>query len=684
MKLGARLMTSAVGLAVGAATAAAGSERPDIRFVAGIQPGLNGALTVPGGAVTALEHVSASPGGRMVAVGRLSVAQYGGQGIWVRDAGEGGAWQLRLLTGQARVNRVAESNVQSITGAPIVNDRGEVLFVGSMVGLHGVTTTPVQHTALLRSNVDGSVDVIVRFSATAGPGVPYGLPIWMPMVSFSGPATDSWRFSASGPLHSSMASGLIGPCTVGGPNAGAGPTMCMRTIVNRSQNSTAFSGTAIPVGSARSPIVMTGNGFSVQSVGASGYVRDQLTGLVMFDPYGIGAFAVRDGTTAVEGLPGQVVLQTLTGGSDVTTPAGSFGGSRMGMNSDCMLVFTAKFGEPVMASTDGPTSVPAVIVAPTGLLVKEPFRPARVIAQVPLSNGTTTPTLGAPAGLDGAKFTGLGTPMVSASGQIAFAAGVSSPALGSRASLWHADKGGRLTLLAMTGVSAASGEAGAPAWPGAASFTSLFSEPTINRRGQVVFSGRISVGATAESPAATFDALCAWDPTTGGSVLVRTGDRVTLPSGAEATITFAELADIGGRPQQGSGNDDGAATRLTDDGRVVIRVATAGAGTSILSVQVPTASGACCAGATCEVRDALDCNGAMTRFTGANTVCSTGGGSGRCCPADFDQNRRVGMDDLFGFIAAWMGSDPMTDLSGDGSTGADDLIGFVQAFLGGC
>lgn len=54
-----------------------------------------------------------------------------------------------------------------------------------------------------------------------------------------------------------------------------------------------------------------------------------------------------------------------------------------------------------------------------------------------------------------------------------------------------------------------------------------------------------------------------------------------------------------------------------------------------------------------------------------------------CCP-DFSGDGQLNLDDLDGFVQAYLAGDPSGDLNDDGSVNFDDLDAFVQRFISGC
>lgn len=654
--MAAAMVASSAGQACGAAA--------EVRVLGAVGPAAAGELVMAlpvGSTISAIDHVSASPGGRVLVVAQVVAPTWGArQATLVRDGG--GQWRVAAVAGLTGVKQLASSAINTHIGGPIANDAGEVLAMATVSGLlptGALTTSP----ALIRLNVDGTADILLRFNATTGPGVP-AMPPHMSSLLFSSPTSDHWRFTEDGALFAGVNTGLLGPCF-------GDVEMGFRTFVQPRSGTTSPPpfGTAVPVSSGNAATTMSSGGFAAQLISSNGYTREGLRGVMMWDQWGLPQLAVRDGTTPIDGLTDEFVLETVGSSVDgANAPIAPGGSARVTMNSACRVAFLAKFG-PIPPSPTGNTNQTMPISAPVGLFIKDPGHPARLVARPAWTNASAT----AVPQVAGAVITAMGTPVINRAGQVAFVATIS----GGRSAIMTTDRDGSLRLVAL--VNAPAGSPGGPDGPVGARYSSFVGEPTINSRGQIMFIAQTTQGA----------AVMGWDPTVGTSTLLTSGQTIDTRELGTRTVTMTtSLTDIGGRMMPGSGNNDGLATVLTDAGEAVLRVNSAGApgaGMLAISVRIPTAVGACCTGSACVVKEQLDCGGAATSFAGRATVCAEPGRIGdSCCPADFDQSGAVGVQDLFDYLAAWSAQDGKANTDGVEGVGLGDLMLFLQAYLGGC
>lgn len=94
----------------------------------------------------------------------------------------------------------------------------------------------------------------------------------------------------------------------------------------------------------------------------------------------------------------------------------------------------------------------------------------------------------------------------------------------------------------------------------------------------------------------------------------------------------------------------------------------------------PPGQGACCTGAACTITAPADCAAAGQRFLGLNSVCTPS----VCCPADFNGNGVIGVDDLFAFFTAYFAQDIRADFDASGTLTVQDVFAFINAFFQGC
>jgi hypothetical protein len=592
-----------------------------------------------------IEHASASPCGQMVVVGRTASPTPVQVSMVTRD---GRDWSRRVAAGQTGVPALPLGAISTLLGPPVLSNCGELLVMANVTSVWA-NGTPSTTPALVRIMADGSAQLQLRFNSTAGPGVPAS-----GMVMFGGPISDAWRLGGSGATFTSRSTGLFGS------NGLPGVLQPLTSVLQ--QGATAGTGMAMTVTSV-GEAATSGVGHSAQRISTGAYGREDLSGLVMFSPEGVGEFAVRDRTTPIAGLPGQFVLSSSPQSGAIPATM-DVPGSRVGINSAGTLSFVGRFGVPPV-STGGINSPPPPVTGTLGVFTKAVGQPSQLVAaaNAPVGNG-----------LDGWRYLSFGNAVLNARGTLAFTATVQGTA-GTRSAVFTTTDAGTPRLLAWTG--ATSGPGSPPAALGGA-FTSFVTEPSINRLGQVVFQARLSGGTTTE-------AVVGYDPSLGGLALLTTGTSLDVPGLGARTVTLGTVGEIGGRALAASGNDDGLPTVLTDDGTAIVRAGLSGLGTAVLTATVPTVHGACCTGSACIISAMLACEGDNHRFVGTGTSCySARPGMVGCCPADFDQNGAVSTQDLFGFVNAWITRDAMADFDANGSVSLADLTGYIGEFTAGC
>jgi hypothetical protein len=95
--------------------------------------------------------------------------------------------------------------------------------------------------------------------------------------------------------------------------------------------------------------------------------------------------------------------------------------------------------------------------------------------------------------------------------------------------------------------------------------------------------------------------------------------------------------------------------------------------------QPPT--GACCSSITCAIATQAECTGV---FQGAGTACGPTGNPTTCCPANFNQQNGVTVQDIFDFLAAYFGGQPQADFNGAGGISVQDIFDYLAAYFTGC
>ena len=55
-----------------------------------------------------------------------------------------------------------------------------------------------------------------------------------------------------------------------------------------------------------------------------------------------------------------------------------------------------------------------------------------------------------------------------------------------------------------------------------------------------------------------------------------------------------------------------------------------------------------------------------------------------CCKADFNQDGRVTVQDIFSFLSAWFAKLPSADVDGSGADTVQDIFNFLSAWFAGC
>lgn len=98
----------------------------------------------------------------------------------------------------------------------------------------------------------------------------------------------------------------------------------------------------------------------------------------------------------------------------------------------------------------------------------------------------------------------------------------------------------------------------------------------------------------------------------------------------------------------------------------------------------PPVVGACCVGASCVLATPDECEGPGAAWQGANTACGAAGNPTTCCPANFNAQGGVTVQDIFDFLAAWFAQSPAADFNHDATVSIQDLFDFLGAYFTGC
>jgi hypothetical protein len=94
-----------------------------------------------------------------------------------------------------------------------------------------------------------------------------------------------------------------------------------------------------------------------------------------------------------------------------------------------------------------------------------------------------------------------------------------------------------------------------------------------------------------------------------------------------------------------------------------------------------TLVGACCQGTTCTMTLGTACSG---EFQGLGTECGPIGNPTTCCPANFNAQGGVTVQDIFDFLAAYFAGDTRADFNGAGGITVQDIFDFLAAYFAGC
>jgi hypothetical protein len=283
---------------------------------------------------------------------------------------------------------------------------------------------------------------------------------------------------------------------------------------------------------------------------------------------------------------------------------------------------------------------------------------------------------GSPTGLQG-TFSTILAPAMNSAGTVVFAGTVNLTAGGQVSGIWAVTAGGPAQLIAKSGTST-----GSLAPPNGNGTVFALDPPArgtyrINARGQVVFRWKLEDG-TGSATTTNDDGLWAWDPATGLTSIVRTGDALTI--GGTSTSVRSINMFLGP-----AGDDDGRTTDFNNLGEIAYCVQFTDTTGAILVSQLP-GIGACCRGAICTQGSTDACTTAGGRFAGIGVSCTAGGGGATpgCCIADFDQSGTLTSLDVFAFLNAWFQHSPAADVDGSGTVTTVDVLLFLNAWYSGC
>jgi hypothetical protein len=71
-------------------------------------------------------------------------------------------------------------------------------------------------------------------------------------------------------------------------------------------------------------------------------------------------------------------------------------------------------------------------------------------------------------------------------------------------------------------------------------------------------------------------------------------------------------------------------------------------------------------------------------FKGVDVACGAAGNPTACCPANFNQQGGVTVQDIFDFLAGYFGNVPAADFNGSGAITVQDIFDFLSAYFTGC
>lgn len=112
-----------------------------------------------------------------------------------------------------------------------------------------------------------------------------------------------------------------------------------------------------------------------------------------------------------------------------------------------------------------------------------------------------------------------------------------------------------------------------------------------------------------------------------------------------------------------------------------------GVGIACLPNPCTPPAGVCCRGATCATGVASgDCTGANSAFVSTAACNATVQATTPCCHADFNKIGGVTVQDIFDFLSAWFGANPIANITsnGSGAPTVQSIFDFLTVWFTGC
>lgn len=197
------------------------------------------------------------------------------------------------------------------------------------------------------------------------------------------------------------------------------------------------------------------------------------------------------------------------------------------------------------------------------------------------------------------------------------------------------------------------------------------------------FQSRVAMYRTSQGCPPTGAALRCDDFGSPFSVTVFTGAQYyfrvgsTVPGSTGSANVILSLVPISG----GCCTVTGACSVTTED---ACTTGTWFAGSTCNPNVCPLPVAACCTSTGCVEVDAVTCASIPGVWRGVNSFCGQPGNPVACCPANFNQEAGVTLQDLFDFLNAWFAGDPAANFNGDAQVTLQDLFDFLNAWFIGC